>query len=217
MNKIHLPGGYFRYKQTIFEELETFGIVVPNSLQHKKNYCFFDIEAILEKVQVHHGEKVTLTHRHRVISAAFASTLPGMAEAQCVVNEDPNQIVKEMFTFFHTARQEAIRMDMVDYIPYIKKLQRKFNIERQKAIHKINAREDSEEGNPLSDEQEAKKIISDPLVKQYADLLERFYSYISIMPIFTFNGARSALFSLIVHTYTFFLFLTMPYFFLLIH
>ena len=191
MNRVCLTPGFFRYKQTIFEEMESFGIVVPTSLRCKKHFCFFDVEAILESVNIVHGEKVTLTHRHRVISAAYASSVPGMTEAQGVVNEDPKQILHQMFIFFHNARFAAIREEMITFLPYIKKLQRKLNVERKKAVIRWNQRQqESDEIKEVSEEQAAKEITRDPLVKQYADLLERLYDYISCLPVFTFNGSR---------------------------
>ena len=94
------PGGYYRQKVSIFEEMEDLGVYVPENQRVYDFFAVWDLESCLEKVPIVDEKKLTYTHIHRPISCSIASNVPGHTEAHCIVTDDQQDLVTQMFEKF---------------------------------------------------------------------------------------------------------------------
>lgn len=97
VKKLKLNGGYFKPPSTIFDELKTYGIIVPENEQYYDNFAFFDFESILTKTQEKSTDRLQWTATHNPISVAIASNIKDSGESKCIVNEDLDDLLSNMF------------------------------------------------------------------------------------------------------------------------
>ena len=97
--KFVYPGGFHKQSKTIFEELSYFGIHCPEQVYPW--FMVYDFEALLHKVQNQRSDKVEWTHEHVPISVSVCSNAPGFQDPHCIVNSDPDQLVKGMTDYMH--------------------------------------------------------------------------------------------------------------------
>ena len=99
--RLVFPGGYHVNEQDIFQQLETYGIIVPNEERYYEWVALYDMEACLRVVDGQLAtEKSKFTHRHEPISFALSSNIPGWDKCAVRVNKDPAALINEMFNMF---------------------------------------------------------------------------------------------------------------------
>ena len=186
MSRQVFPSGYYRYDQTLFERLDKVGIHVPSHLRCKRHFAVFDLEAMLERIEEPGDGKLKFTHKHKVVSAAYGSSVEGYRETLCTIDSDPEKIVSDMFEYFAEVRQAAVTIEMTYYEEYLDELEYKLNAEK---LRSLNAYTNS---SPSSLSTKERKLLfkSSPLIRQYAHLLRDFYTYISQLCIFGYNSAK---------------------------
>ena len=71
VTKYKFPGGFHSKSQTIFEELEKYGICVPQNDRVYPYFITYDFEAVLQKLQVDNTKKLVWEERHVPIGQLF--------------------------------------------------------------------------------------------------------------------------------------------------
>ena len=182
MSKIVFQNGYYRYGQNLFERLENVGIFIPTHLRCKSHFVVFDFEAILEE-NSHPGRgQLKFTHTHKLVSAAFGSSVEGYTDTRCIVHPDQEHIIQTMFEYFAEVREQAIKIEMAEFESYLDELEYKLNAEKQRVLACLSI--------PSSDLKERRKAMKAcPIVRQYVRLLRDVYMFISQLPILGFNSS----------------------------
>ena len=149
-------------------------------------------------------KKATTFHFiHRPISCAIASNVPGHTEAICIVEEDPEEMVKLMFEKFYAIRICARELARNKWGGYLTVLEEKVEARRSilsqqfKEVYK-STREDEGGAVVLADVDRTAEyvrlekyyMLADPLYNQFQNLYRQFYLYIHRTILLTFNGSR---------------------------
>ena len=98
--KYKYPGGVYKNTPFIFEELEAFGIVVPDDKRFEKYFAVFDFEAFqrdfnkdTDQEQDELGEDTTWNKIHIPVSYSVGSNVLGAEEIKHYASEDPRDLV----------------------------------------------------------------------------------------------------------------------------
>ena len=94
--KCRFPGGFFQAQKTIFDELEDFGVFVPENLRLYPYFAVFDFEAMLKKTEDRVSEKLEFTHYHKPISVSLNSNVDGYTEPIHHVSANLDVLLKSM-------------------------------------------------------------------------------------------------------------------------
>lgn len=108
--KHHYPGWFYSKSLNIFEKLEYYGIVVPKEERHYEYFLVYDFESMLKKEETNISEGTTYSHRHVPIAVGVASNVPGFTDGKCIVDEDPNEVIKNMLDYMYTIQQTAFTL-----------------------------------------------------------------------------------------------------------
>ena len=73
VNKTKLNCGFYALPSTIFQELENFGIGIPDCEKIYPFFIVYDFEAILEATQQKVSKNLIWTHKHKPISVSLCS------------------------------------------------------------------------------------------------------------------------------------------------
>ena len=196
--KHRFPGGYYKHFKSIYDELGEVGIHVPPHLRLYPYFAVWDMEAMLEVIP-EEGNKLRYSHRHRPISCSIASNVSGYEDAYCVVNEDADALVGEMFAHFRAIWRKATSLAQQRWGPYLDALRHKV----ESLAHNLNEAEGDSEGEGEEEEGEGegerrggegKKTHTIPserlILKQMSHLLHKFEGYTQQMVVLSFNGAK---------------------------
>jgi hypothetical protein len=99
------PDEFYQPSKTIFEELSYFGIDAWD--QVSPWFIVYDFEALFHKVEGQRSEKVECTHEHMSISVSICNTVPGFDSPRCIVNENGDQLVKEIIAYMRSIAEVA--------------------------------------------------------------------------------------------------------------
>ena len=210
MSKIMLRGGCHVNKYSIFERLDKVGIVVPLEKRVYKHFVLYDLEAMLKPVsdEVRQPKKLKYVKIHHPISVAFASSVEGFLEPECVINPNVDELVQAMFSYFDRVRQKALAISLatwgkeledVRFLVVKRKLQLlwDFNetIQEKEGAGATSQRDHcvenvERETEAADDDNLAKFFLGDPLLVQYVKLERDFTRYINQLIICTFNGNK---------------------------
>lgn len=91
--KLVYPGGVFKPSKTVFEELASYGINVPQQDRNFGEFIVFDMKAMLVPFNESNSEKLIWTHVHRPISVAVCSNAEGFTQPYCIINTDIEELV----------------------------------------------------------------------------------------------------------------------------
>ena len=119
---LHFPGGYYKPKQTVFEELEELGIVVDRKDRFCRHFAVFDFESILEKLDVNSSDNTQLTARHNPISVCVTSNLPEMEGIDFVCDPDIDVLLKGFVSSLEkiqSAMSELYRTKFMDVFEFL--------------------------------------------------------------------------------------------------
>ncbi|UMM20086.1 hypothetical protein L5515_015446 [Caenorhabditis briggsae] len=70
----------------------------------------FDMESRMQKMNDKVSDKLTYTMKHIPTSVAIATNVPGFEDDKFILNEDPNELVKEMFKWFDDVASKASQL-----------------------------------------------------------------------------------------------------------
>ena len=90
------PGGFYKERQTVFEHMEEFGILLPQDERTYPWFAVFDFESMLVKLQGDATEKLEWTRQHVPISVSVCSNVPGYTEQACFVQSDMDSMLERM-------------------------------------------------------------------------------------------------------------------------
>ena len=103
------PGGYYKYHKGLFDRLGEVGINVPKQKRFYDAFAVWDLEAILQPInETTASNKLKFTHRHKAVGFSVASNVEGFEESKNVINEDPQELVNQMFAYIETIRKTAV-------------------------------------------------------------------------------------------------------------
>ncbi len=91
---LHFPGGYYKPKPTVFEQLEEIGVVVDKEERFCRHFAVFDFESILQKINSNPDDNTQLTALHHPISVCVTSNLPNMKGIDFVCNSDVDMLLE---------------------------------------------------------------------------------------------------------------------------
>ena len=98
--KYQFPGGYYKLRDSIFHQLEEYGICVPEQDRYFEYFAVFDFESYLKRIDNEDtGEKTHYTQEHCPISVSVCSNVPGYEKPHCIVNPNAEQLVKSMMDY----------------------------------------------------------------------------------------------------------------------
>ena len=124
--KCTFPGGFYSNPRTIFQDIESVGIVVEEKMCLYPYFDVFNFEAIFEKLHFQNTEnennpsrKLQFTHRHKAVSVSVHPNVKGFCDepfhyaSSCI-----DSLVKELFLALERIGEKAssamrIRFDFV--------------------------------------------------------------------------------------------------------
>ena len=110
LKKIKLPGGYFKPPTTVFNDLASFNIIVPEQEQYSDYFAFFDFESILKQTQDQSTDNLLWTTSHIPISVAIASNITSMNDSKCYVNKDLDSLLQSMMNRLSELQNESYKL-----------------------------------------------------------------------------------------------------------
>ena len=116
--------GVFKLPQTIFEDLQLYGINIPSELRFYEYRICFDIECMMMRdTKIQDTAKVAYAYRHELVSISICSNVPEFTEARCFVSDGcPRELVKKSVRYMIDIAEEAAslqRQKFVEFIPQI--------------------------------------------------------------------------------------------------
>ena len=99
-SKYQFPGGFYQLRDSIFHQLEEYGICVPDEDRYFEYFGVFDFESYLKRINCEESaEKTRLTQEHCPISVSVCSNVPGYEKPHCIVNPNAEQLIKSMMEY----------------------------------------------------------------------------------------------------------------------
>ena len=147
------PGGYYKHKVSIFEELEEIGIYVPEDERAYDFFAVWDMESILEQVPIVEGKKLSYTHIHKPVSCSIASNVPGHTSPYCIVNKEQQELVKDMFDKFLQIWEKATALAYKKWGMYVDFLKQKIDDTKNQLEEEIEECPNIGPGKSLTDEE----------------------------------------------------------------
>ena len=179
------PGGFHRLRESIFEELDKYGIDVPSEERTFPWFICYDFEAILQKVDDKPTGNLAWTHQHVPISVSLCCNVESHQDPVCLVDPDPNQLVKRMVSTMTDIANTVYELAEAKWGWVLEAIKDKINKDEKydQEEHDIYDTEDVDDEEVGG--QETKKP-SHPLQEIYG-CMER---YMSQVPIIGFNSAK---------------------------
>ena len=100
--KEYYKSGTFTLKPTIFDELETTGIIIPQSLRTFPFRATYDIECMLQNTEKTSTEKTEYTAEHVLASISVCSNVPGYEKPKCFIlskDGEQNKLVQNFLDY----------------------------------------------------------------------------------------------------------------------
>ena len=183
-NKLDLKyvGGYYSPPQSIFEELENYGISVPLSKRFFREFIVFDMESMLLPISEKTSEKLYWTHQHIPISVGICSNVDGFTAPRCIVNENVDMLIQEMVEYFKTIQEKIQAEKLVKFSSEFEQLSKLITEYKEKKEEIQNKEKNGKSKISISPE----KIM----ISQLNSLQNRFEKYCCEVPVLGFNSAR---------------------------
>ena len=96
VTKLKFPGGFHQGHQTIFDELEKYGICVTKNDRIYKHFITYDFEAVLQKLNRDPSNKLVWEEKHVPISVGVGSNVEGFKDGVCYVSYDLDDLLSQM-------------------------------------------------------------------------------------------------------------------------
>ena len=104
------PGGFYSKNQSIFEQLEYYGIVIPKEERYYEYYLVYDFESVLKKQEVEVSDDTAYTHQHLPVAVGIASNCPGYTQGKCIIDNNPDRLIESMIEYMYKIQQCAYGM-----------------------------------------------------------------------------------------------------------
>ena len=197
--KYTFPGGLYTPQVTIFEEMQsTLGIQVEERLQFFPWFCVYDFEAVLKKIPQHReGQDGTrYITEHIPICVSISSNVPGFESPHCIIESDPDDLVKRMCDYMHeiqtvTATLASDRWKHV--FEQLETLKDMFPVEDEnEASRDANGGTDNAgHSNMRAEETERDPETVQKLhAKRVMSITDKFKKYAAVLPALGFNSSR---------------------------
>lgn len=198
------PTGAYRYHKSLFDQLREVGIHVPSEDQYFDQVICFDLESILAPMdEVTPSGKTTYFRVHKPISCSIASNVNQFTEPHCIVDKDPQSLVRKMFIHFDKIREQIKRQSLDKWGKYLDQLKEKLDVRKSALYAQFSQNNSSQpplhkraEPSAVSEAADdfasrmKKYYMSDPLFNQYLRLYRQFHLYMFRVIILSFNGGR---------------------------
>ncbi|ULT87159.1 hypothetical protein L3Y34_006741 [Caenorhabditis briggsae] len=114
------PSLWKKDRNLIVELADTYDVDVD----FKYDYMItFDMESRMQKMNDKVSDKLTYTMKHIPTSVAIATNVPGFEDDKFILNEDPNELVKEMFKWFDDVASKASQLMLEKMQPLLCRLE----------------------------------------------------------------------------------------------
>ena len=198
MTRYVCPTSAYRYFQSVFDQMEELGVVVPRDKRCYTYFATFDLEAMLSPCnRVTKSGATTYYNRHIPISCAIASNCPPFDEGVCFVNQDPDELVELMFERFSAIRQQAVKDAHDKWGEYLTAVQDKMQIRLDELKTFFLENDSTPEPEPEPDnkkptlrERFIKYCKQDPSYSLIASVYKRLKIYMERMILLTFHGQK---------------------------
>lgn len=119
--------GIYTTPKTVFEELEKYGVQIPQNLRYCNTFAVFDCEVYMaENTGINNTDKVNFCFKHELASIAVASNVEGFTEPNCFVSDgDKTKLVEKTIKYLAKISEKAFldqKHKFVDYIDEIEEL-----------------------------------------------------------------------------------------------
>lgn len=94
--KRRFPGGFYSSPQTIFDRLEQYSIVIPESQRFYEWFLVYDLESMLVPLNTQDTSNLQYTESHVPISVSICSNVPGHTDPLCIVDPDVDALVRKI-------------------------------------------------------------------------------------------------------------------------
>ena len=108
---LKFPGGFHQGHQTIFDELEKYGICIARNDRIFKHFITYDFEAVLQKLNRDPSNKLVWEERHVPISVGVGSNVEGFKEGVCYVSYDLDELLSQMLEHMHNIADKVKEME----------------------------------------------------------------------------------------------------------
>ncbi|KAG2885666.1 hypothetical protein PC129_g22571 [Phytophthora cactorum] len=88
--------------------------------QYIDHFIVYDFEAILKPTATQHGENTVFTNEHIPVSVSIADSLT--EEVHCFVNDDPKELLKDMFQYISDVGAKIQQYNVSKYKPLLRKI-----------------------------------------------------------------------------------------------
>ena len=172
--KLDFPGGFYNQTDTIFNELETFGIDVSDVEKIYPYYAVWDMEALLMKTNYKTSPNLEWVSRHLPISVSIASNIPPYEAPTCFIERDIHALINSMVTYLLeiSAHLHSQLLDM--WNPILSQLD---------AIL-------TETRTELSENESLRPHLRSHITNKLINLTDRVKKYISQLPVIGFNSGK---------------------------
>ena len=122
-------GGAFSIKQTVFEELESYGIFIPKELRLFSYLAVFDIECMQVKATLSSSSKTDYITKHELVSVSVCSNVPNFEKEKCFLLSKPGkqkELVKQMLDYLREISDQSaflMRESLSEYVEHINNLE----------------------------------------------------------------------------------------------
>lgn len=162
---------------SIFDEIrQQTGINVSITERFFPYRATFDIESYIKKVQSSIHQKLSIESEHELMSIAVSSNIPTFTDPVCFISDgDTDKLVEDFVLYLHKLSEKAAELMLVKHTSLIDQL-----------IHFKETRQVVE--NQFKD-----KKLSSPFhynSRSIKRLIERFYDYLSELPVIGFNSQK---------------------------
>ena len=107
---LNFPGGFHKVHQTVFEELEKYGIRVAKRDRIFLHFITYDFESVLKKLDRDPSNKLVWEEKHVPISVGVGSNVEGFEDGVCYVDYDLDALLSQMLERMHTIAQKVKRI-----------------------------------------------------------------------------------------------------------
>ncbi|KAJ8319270.1 hypothetical protein KUTeg_004361 [Tegillarca granosa] len=179
--KYVFPCGFFKANESIFEKLEQFGIVVPDTERIFPWFITYDMESMLERVSERNTERLVWTQKHVPISVSICSNVEGYTQPQCIVDPDQEQLTDEFIKALQSIAEEVKHLARAKWGWVLRKL--------YKVLETMTA-DETKERDDLDDEVQADKLGNKMNVNAVKTMINQMKIYVTQVPVLGFNSAR---------------------------
>ena len=176
------------------EELEEFGIIVPQADRTYPWFAVYDFESILEKIDESNTNKLHWDRKHRPISVSVSSNVSKFTDTVCFVESDLDTLLGKMMEHLmkitHKAQRKA-KAKWSDALSKLKEMKEEWktdeaDIELEQDNNSEDELDEDEDDEDVKENLDGKGLMYKRLKQLYGKLL----GYCSQLPVLGFNSAR---------------------------